>query len=592
MTLEIAMVFGVILFAVVLFVTEKISVDLTAICAMGLLMVLGIITPEEGVSGFSNSATVTVAAMLVISGALAKTGSVNFLGSVTSKIFKYNFWCGMLAALTGVAVISAFVNNTPVMAVFIPVLLGVARENNISPSKLLMPVSFASILGGVCTLIGTSTNILVNSIAVKYGQPAFGMFEFSALGVVFLTAGISYLMLAGVRMIPQRTKEEDLISKYDMGNYVTDIILLPEAASVGSTVIDSPLVKEIEIDILNIKRDNKRLTGPIASTILRAHDVLRVHCDMEQLRKIKERIGVMLQSDYTLGEDDFKEDEITLVEAIVAPSSGLINKTIKTSWFRNIYRATALAIRHRGQLMHNGFLNTILKAGDAILLEVTKENYVDLKKHRDFVIVSDVDTPVYRKSKIIPSLLITAGVITAAATSVLPIMVSAIIGCILLIVTKCISIEEAYESIDWKIIFLLGGILSLGLALQKSGGAMLIAGGVLKTLGPYGPVVVLSVLYLLTSVLTEMMSNNATAVLLAPIAIIMSEAMGVSPRPMLMAVAFAASCSFMTPVGYQTNTMIYGVGKYRFFDFLKVGTPLALFLWLTATLLIPRIYPF
>ncbi len=592
MTLEIALVFGVILVAVVLFVTEKVSVDLTAISVMGLLLVLGIITPEEGVSGFSNSATVTVAAMLVISGALAKTGSVNFLGAISSKIFKYNFWTGLFVTMVVVAVVSAFINNTPVMAVFIPILLGVGRENAISPSRLLMPVSFASIFGGVCTLIGTSTNILIGSIAVQYGQPAFGMFEFSGLGIIFLAFGVTYMMLIGVRMIPSRQDAGGLTGKYDMGKYLTDIILLPEAPSVGQKLYESPLFKEIKIDVLNVKRDNRRLTEPLSRIVLRANDVLRAHCNIEQLQKIKDRVGVMLQSDYKMKDSDFSDEELVLAEAIVAPNSGLIHKTIKSSWFRNIYRATALAIRQRGQLMHHGFINTVLKAGDAILLEISKENYAHLKKHRDFVIVSDIDTPVYRRDRIIQSLLIVTGVIVTAATSILPIMVSAILGCILLIVTGCISIEEAYESIDWKIIFLLGGIIPLGLALQKSGAALLIANGVMGALGAYGPLVVLSALYLLTSLLTEMISNNATAVLLAPIAIIMSEAMGVSPRPMLMAVAFAASSSFMTPVGYQTNTMIYGVGRYRFFDFVKVGTPLNLLFWVLGTLLIPQFFPF
>ncbi len=592
MTIEIALVFGIILIAVILFVTEKISVDLTALSVMALLLLLGILTPEEGVSGFSNGATVTVAAMLVISGALAKTGSVNFIGSIASRVFKYNFWCGLPVTMITVAVLSAFINNTPVMAVFIPILLGVARQTGISPSRLLMPVSFASIFGGVCTLIGTSTNILVSSIAVQHGQPAFGMFEFSGLGLIFLAAGVLYLLVIGVRMIPERGDEGGLTGKYKMEDYVTDIILLPEAASVGMPLLGSPLVKELELEVLNVKRDGKRLYDPLQSIILREHDELRVHCNISQLRKIKDRVGVILQADYRLSDVDFKNEKMVLVEAIIAPNSSLINKTIKSSWFRITYRATALAIRHRGQLMHDGFVNTVLKSGDAILLEVSQEEYEGLIINSDFVIVSDIETPVYRKSKIIPTLLIVAGVIVTAATSFLPIVVCAILGCILLIATRCITMEEAYESIDWKIIFLLGGILSLGLALEKSGGALFIANGVMTALGEYGPFVILSALYLLTSIATEMMSNNATAVLLTPIAIFMSEAMGVSPRPMLMAVAFAASSSFMTPVGYQTNTMIYGVGKYRFFDFVKVGTPLNVLFWLLGSLLIPRFFPF
>lgn len=592
MTLEMLIVLGVIVLAVILFASEKLPVDLTAIIVMAILLLTGIVTPREGLSGFSNTATVTVAAMFILSAALQKTGSVNYLGALSSKVFGFNFWVGLISTMIIVGVISAFVNNTPVIAVFIPLLLGVSAKCKINPSKLLMPISFASMFGGVCTLIGTSTNILVSSIAVQHGLPALGMFEFTKMGLVFFGAGIVYMMLFGVRIIPDRSADGELIDKYQMHDYLTDIILMPSAKSIGLRVADSPLVKELEIDVLEVIRNGQRLLVPVSDIVLQENDLLRVRCDIKQLQELKDRVGVQMKSDCELHEKDFHCEELMLTEVVVAPNSRLIGKTIKSSYFRNVFRATALALRHRGQLYNTGFADTPLNAGDAILVEARKENYNALKSNKNFVIVSDIETPQYRKDKIIPALLIIAAVIATATLGILPIMVGAIIGAVLLVMVGCITLEEAYDSIDWKVIFLLGGIISLGVALEKTGAAMYLSEKMIRSLGQFGPVAIVAALYIVTTFLTSTMSNNATAVLLAPIAIAAAAAMGVSPKPFLMAVAFAASASFMTPVGYQTNTMIYGVGQYRFLDFIKVGTPLNLIFLILATILIPVFFPF
>lgn len=592
MTIEMLIVFAIIIGAVILFATEKIPVDLTAIIVMGVLLVSGIITAEEGISGFSNTATITVGAMFIVSAALKKTGAVNILGVISSKLFRISFWVGLILTMILIGVISAFINNTPVVAVFIPIMLGVARDNDINPSKLLMPISFASMFGGVCTLIGTSTNILVSSIAVQYGQPGFGMFEFTSLGIIFFICGMLYMTFFGVNLIPKRKFEGELTQKYKMSDYLTDIILMPEAKSVGTRLIESPLIKELEIDVLEVIRDGARLLRPTSEITLQANDILRVRCDVKQIQQLKERVGIMFKSELKLRDEDFRAEDLILTEAIIAPNSNLIGKTLKTSKFRNVFRANALALRHRGQLFQKEFINTALKAGDSLLLEVRKENYPELKSDPNFVIVSDIESPKYRKRKIIPALAIVAGIIVTATIGILPIMVSAILGCILLVFTGCITLEEAYQSIEWNVIFLLGGILSLGIALEKTGAALFVSNQMINVLGVLGPVAIVAAFYLMTSLLTETMSNNATAVLLAPIAIAAAESMGVSPRPFLMAVAFAASASFMTPVGYQTNTMIYGVGQYKFSDFIKVGTPLNIMFWILASIFIPIFFPF
>ncbi len=593
MTFEIAAVLAIVVLAVVLFATEKLPVDLVALIIMAILVVTGLITAEEGISGFSNSATVTVGAMFIISAALSKTGAVNSLANIAARLFRYNFWIALFFTMIASGVISSFINNTPVVAVFIPILLGVAKDNDISPTKLLMPLSFASMFGGVCTLIGTSTNILVSSIAETYGLPAFTMFEFTELGLIFFGVGIAYMLIIGVRAIPSRRGQGlDLTETFGMGQYLTDIVLLPGAKSIGKNLIDCPLVKELDIDILEVFRDKKRLSIPPARTIMQVNDVLRVRCDVKKIKQLQERQGIILKTQLKFRDKDLVNEDLLLVEAVIAPNSSFEGKTLKQIGFRNRFQSTVLALRHRGQLLRQKIGTTPLKAGDALLIEVMKDHLELLRSNDAFVFISELGLPQYRKSKIWIALLIVTGVILTATFNVFPILVSAIIGSVLLILTGCIKLDEAYKAIEWKVIFLLAGALTMGVAMEKSGAALYLANSLVELVADYGPTAVLSVFFIITALLTSAMSNNATAVLLTPIAIATSESLGIDSRPLLIAVMFAASASFMTPVGYQTNTMIYGVGLYKYSDFLKIGTPLNLIFWFLATLLIPFFFPF
>jgi di/tricarboxylate transporter len=523
---------------------------------------------------------------------LFKTGAVNFIGPALIKLGKRNSWLALITMMIAIGAISAFINNTAAVAIFLPIVVGAAREVNISPSKLLMPLSFASMFGGVCTLIGTSTNILVNSIAQQHGQPAFGMFEFSSLGFIFFGSGLLYMLLVGVHWIPSRRTEWDLTQNFQMRDYLTEVVLLPESKSVGTPLAESPLVHDLDIDIIGIYRDGTLIGLPAGETILQANDTLRVRCDVQKIKQLQEREGVVLKPDLKWRDKDPLGDQAILVEAVIAPNSSLEGKSMKEARFRNTFGATALAIRHRGELMHEQVGTTPLRAGDALLIEIKRDHLAQLRDQRDFVIVSEVGLPEFRRHKILPALVIIFGVVLTATLGLLPIVVSAIVGCVLLVLTGCLKSEEAYKAIEWNVIFLLAGVLTLGVALEKTGAALYVSNLIVSTVGVWGPVATVSAFYLLTSLLTETMSNNATAALLAPIAIATAEALGLNPRPFLMAVTFAASASFMTPVGYQTNTLIYGPGQYKFADFLRVGTPLNILFWLLATLLIPRCWPF
>lgn len=592
MNFEIAIVFAVAVIAVILFATEKLSVDVVAIVIMSTLLLSGIISPEEGISGFSNKATVTVAAMFIISAALFKTGAVSFLGELTTKIFKKGYWFGLITVMISVGFFSAFINNTPVVAIFIPILIGVSKDIKANISKLLMPMSFASMLGGVCTLIGTSTNIVVSSLAERQGQPAFSMFEIAPLGLIMFAIGMIYMLAVGIHIIPERRAEGDLIESFNLQEYITEVVLLENSLSIGKAIKDTPLVKDIDIAIIEIARKDETISLPKPDEILRAGDVLRVRCDLEKFKKIQKREGVAFKSEYKWRDEDIETEEAKLVEAVIAPNSEFINKSLQDLKFRETFGATVLALRHKGVLMRDKISDTNLYAGDALLIEVRTDRYRQLFQNPSFVIVSEVEQEKYRKSKIIPALIIIAGVIITASVGITEIVVSAVVGSILLVLIGCIKMEEAYKAIEWRIIFLLAGVLSLEAAMHNSKAGELVASQIISTVGIWGPVALVSAFYLLTFSLTEMMSNTATAALLTPIAISTANTLGVSPRPFLVAVMFAASASFMTPVGYQTNTLIYGPGQYKFADFLKVGTPLNIILWIAATFLIPYFFKF
>ena len=455
MSITIILVFIIILCAVILFATEKISVDLVAITVMAALIVLGIISPIEAISGFSNQATVTVAAMFIISAGLFKTGAVNYLGKVASDIFKRSYWLGLISMMITVAFFSAFINNTPVVAIFIPILLGVAKDLKRSTAKLLMPLSFASMFGGVCTLIGSSTNILVSSIAEELNQPAFSMFEFAPLGLVMFVIGTVYMLTVGIRLIPDRRGEGDLIEEFDLREYITEIVLLKNSQSVGKAIEDAPLVKDIDIVILDIQRGEDFTAVPMPDFILEEGDVLRVRCDLEKLYKIRDLEGVLFKPQYKWRESDFETDEVNLVEVVIAPNTEFVGSTLEKSDFRERFGATVLAIRHRGRLVREKLSDTKLDAGDALLLEVKTNSYKQLKRNKSFVIISEIEHPVYRTAKLIPALLIVLGVILTATFDILPIVGSAVVGAVLLILIGSLTMEEAYQAIEWRIIFLL-----------------------------------------------------------------------------------------------------------------------------------------
>ena len=590
---EIALVLGLAAVAVILFATQAFSADLTAIMLMAALLLTGVVTPVEGLAGFSNTATVTIAAMLILSAGLFKTGAVSQLGHRLARMSAANLRVAVLALMVAAGALSMGLSDTAVVALFLPAVMVSARRADVSPSKLLMPLSFGAMFGGACTLIGTSTNILLASIAERHGQPALSMFEFLPVGLVQVGVGVTYMAVLGVRLLPDRRSAGGLAQEFAVGEYLTEVVLLPEAKSVGRSLGDSPLVQDLGLEVLEVIRDGApRLRWPSSNTVLQANDVLSVRGDAAKVSALLEREGVRVQADRHWRDEDLESEETTLVEAVIAPFSRLEGRTLKELRVRDLFGATALAIRHRNVVMHERLEDVRLSGGDALLVQVNRDRLSQLNEDRAFVLLSEVDAQAYRKDKLILAVLIFAGVVLAAALNLVPIVVSAVTGCVLMVLTRCLTVEEAYEAIEWKVIFLLAGVLTLGVAMEKTGAALLLSKAMIETVGGWGPGAMVAAFYAVTSILTAMMSSKATAALLAPVALSAAEAMGISARPFLMAVAFAASSSFMTPIGYPTNMLVYTPGQYTFADFFRIGVPLTLLFWFLVTVLIPVFWPF
>ena len=591
MTWEIAFVLGLTVCAVVLFVTEKFSTDIVAILVMIVLLVFRVLTPAEGLAGFANTATVTVGAMFVLSAGMFRSGAVNFVGKALGRLARHSSRLMLFVLMVGVGVLSSFLNNTAAVAILIPVVIVVARRAKTSPSKLLMPLSYASMFGGMCTVLGTSTNILASSIAEQAGLGAFSMFEFTKLGIIFFAVGVAYMMTLGRRLVPDHRGQGDLTTSFGLGDYLTDLVLQTESRSVGHSLASAPLVKELNIDVLQILRGEDTLR-PTPETILREGDVLRIQGDLRTINELKGRAGVTFGMSMKWRDEHLQSTDTRLVEAVVGPNSPLAGKSLAESRLRENYGASVLAIRQHGTLRHGQFENITLMPGDALLIDVPNDQIEHLTQQRVFLVVSRAGIPRFDWRKASKAVAIVIAVVVVAATGLLPIVAAAATGALMMVLSGCVSTEEAYGAIEWNVLFLLAGMLSLGAAMEKTGASTMLADGMIDSVGGLGPLALLAAFFGATMLLTEVMSNNATVALLLPIAITTAQAIDVDPRAFMFAVVFAASSSFMTPVGYQTNTMIYGPGQYRFKDFARVGAPLNLIFWALGTLLIPWFWPF
>jgi len=568
---DVTIVLLIVGFTLFMFIWEKIAIDITSLIAMVLLMLTGVLTTKEGIAGFSNDATVTILFLFLLSAGLEKTGAVNLVGKAMIKSIGKNQKLAFISVLLVCGLVSAFLNNTAVVIIFMPIVFKIAKFTNQSPSKLLMPLSFAAIMGGTLTLIGTSTNLVVNGIAVEHGYASFGMFDVTPIGAILFIVFFLYMYFIGVRLIPARRAAESLADDYELKDFLTEIIIEKRSPFLGKRIADTPLITELSLEVIEITDNKGTLWLPDDFELLEENDSLIVRGSAKDIAKLKQMTGVTFRQSFKVDDSNLKSNETSLIEVIIGPNSSLARSTFSEIDFPELYDAIPLAMRRRGEIIAGRLDDIELRFGDDLLLEIRKDSFDQLKRSGDFVFTQEIEKEIFDKKKVIITSSILLMVILTSAFEVLPIIEGAIIGTILMFLFKCITIREAYREVDWRIIFVLAALLPLGTALEKSGAAEILAGYMETYISGYGPLIILFTLFAATSIITSLMSNQATAALLSPIAIALGEQMGLDPKPFLFAVMFAASTCFLTPLGYQTNIMIYGPGNYKFIDFIKVG---------------------
>jgi len=598
MTPEIAIVLGVITLMFILFVMELFPLDVTALSILAVVLVLGYISPEEAISGFANPAVITIALLFVLSHALQKSGILEYMVIRLNKLTERSRFLGLFVFLISVALASAFVNNTAIVAIFIPLTIRLAQKYNLSPSKLLMPLSYIAIIGGTLTLVGTSTNLLVNSIYVNSisSAPPLGMFEFAKFGLVMLVIGMAYLLIAVPFLIPSRTVTSSLTKSYHMGGYLTELKVSADSPLVGRTCKERAVNKNYDITVLDILRDGKLISKNIRDTIIYPEDILFVRGSLENFLRMKEVEKVTMLTDEKLTQDELIHDDNTLVECLITNKTDLVGKSLMEINFRRRFGSFILAIRREGEILRKKIAHVVLQAFDTLLIYGPIEKIKELSDSGDFIVLGEIEATLQKHKYWWVSVAVIFGAVILAALGIVPILKGALIGAIFLLVIKVITANEAYQSINWQVIVLIAALIPLGIVIQKSGTAFWIAtvlNDIANAFNPLvRPTVMLSLVYLVTIILTEMTSNAATAIIMTPIAISAAQQMGLDPRTFVFAVCFAASASFITPIGYQTNLMVYSPGGYKFTDYVRVGLPLAIVLWCIATWLIPILWPF
>jgi di/tricarboxylate transporter len=592
-------VLAVMVGAFVLFVTEAVTVDLVGLLILVALMLRGALSPEEVLHGFSNPALITVAAMFVLSAGLIRAGTLDRITHLMFHISKGRGKRLVLMVMVTVAVSSAFLNNTPVAVIFLPIVLGAATSFDIAPSKLLIPMSYASILGGTCTLIGTSTNLLVaeEARASAIYPMTMGMFEFSIPGVLFAIVGFGFLGLFATRLLPNRTSVSSATASGRIREFVTEIYFA-EGSPLISKSYQEILGKAQGITPLMLIRGDDVFFAPLVANpkaqFVRAKDVLLLKGQPGAINALLERDGITLPQELgALLATEGKGKTMTMVELVINPNSPLIGRTIARSGFaRRHGNAAAIAVLRRDEHLRERVSEIRLRLGDTMLV-VCEESVIEkLRTSNEFILLEGIERQVVRHDKAPIALGIMALVVLLAALEILPIVTLAVTGVALMVLTGCLSMRMAYDAVDMSIVLLIAGMLALGRALDKTGVISEASSWIVTSLQEQGPLPVMAGIYLLAAVLTSLVSNNAVAVLITPLAIETAISMGYQPEPFVFATLFGASASFATPISYQTNLFVYTPGGYRFTDYLRIGVPLNVLLFAVAMWVIPWYWPF
>ena len=574
---------AILLAMFVAFLRERYPVEVVAIAGAALLVVLGILPTTEVMRIFSNSAPWTIVAMFVLVGALVRTGGLDWLSGLAGRNAAQNPTLTLIGILVAVAALSAFINNTPIVVVMLPVMIQLARQMGVAPSRVLMPMAFAAVLGGCVTLVGTSTNLVVDGVARQAGLEPFGIFEMTPLGLPLAIAGLVYLIVLGPRMLPDRTSMAGLLSDKSRARFFTEAVIPPDSNLIGREVLSVKLFQREGVRLIDVIRGDASLRRDLAGVTLEVGDRIVLKTAMTEL--------LSLQRDKSLRRvDQVSATETTTVEALITPDCKMVGRRLGELRLRRRYGVYPLAIHRRDQNVGTKLDDVVIRVGDTMLIEGAPEDMQRLAADQNLVDVSHPRDRALRRDRAPVVVAVLAAVIGLSAIEVAPIEILAFIGVAIVLLTRCIDADEAFSFIDGRLLAMLFAMLAVGAALDHSGAVGLMVGAATPWLDGWPPFLFVFAVFALTSVLTELLSNNAVAVVVTPVAISLAMSLGMDPRPIALVVMMGASFGFATPIGYQCNTLIYGPGGYRFADFVRFGAPLNLLMGVLCAILVPLLY--
>ncbi|MEE3301434.1 MAG: SLC13 family permease [Candidatus Neomarinimicrobiota bacterium] len=594
--MEIILLGAIIVIALVLFITEFFPIDVTALVVLGLLLIFGLVTPEQSLSGFSNPAVITIGCLFIMSYALQKSHVLEYVIININKIIDQSQTLGMAVYLFCIGIASAVVNNTAIVAIFMPVTIRLADKYNISPSKVLIPLSYAAILGGTLTLVGTSTNLIVNSVLVVSTGESLGMLEFAKFGIIKFVVGLIYIFTIGHKLLPSRVAKSSSITDYSLDGYLTEFKINENSPLCDRTLLDRKINENYDVIVLDVLRGGEIITSNLRSLILKEGDVLFVKGSFENFQRLKEIENLALLTDEKLTQEELEQEDHILAECLVTDNSELIGQTLQEANFRRTFGSFVLAIRREGEVIRRKLTQFILKPFDTLLVYGPKDRINQLSSREGFIVLGKVDASLDSHPLWWLSIFTILFAVIMAIFKIIPIVVGVILGVIALLLARVITPNEAYSSIHWQVIIVIAAFLPMGAAIQKTGLDKDIGLFITNIITMFPdhliPYILLAVIYLITMLLTEIASNVATAIIMTPITLKLAEQASYEPLPFIFAVCYAASASFITPVGYQTNLMVFGPGGYKYSDYIKVGLPLGLILWIVSVIVIPMIWEF